>query len=480
MELREVVPRVVRVLDAPASVTLPELHHLLQAAIGWTDSHLHQFVVPPLDGSAAATGARTSKSSGGDELAEEPEGAVASLRARLGEPEPVEVTTVYSQRLDDGFESDVPWWREADETGVRLRDLPERFVYAYDLGDGWEHDVAVLGRGGERVGLVSGEGNCPPEDCGGPFGYAQLLAARDFSWPAAVASARGHLRVVSPDGVEGRVGGLAGTGIDAGHDVGEGSGPAGGVEQTLIAQAREELATGDPEWVEQLRAAAGDIRPFDAVRVDQLVEAVAGAVPDSVRLLLQLCGTGVKLTAAGRLPTPLVRAVQEQRPAWAWDERPVRSEDDLIPLAVLHGLLRQVGILRLSRGRLGPIKAVTGPDGDVEIVRRLRSFWPERDFRTLLVTEALVDLVARGPRSAQDLADQALPLFESRWSGASGPVTAEDLARTLRQSSSELTGLDMIDSDRLFGSTWRAGRSAATLLPGVSALLDLAVEPAPR
>ncbi len=44
--LREVEPTVARVLDVPASATLPELHELLQAAIGWTDSHLHQFVTP--------------------------------------------------------------------------------------------------------------------------------------------------------------------------------------------------------------------------------------------------------------------------------------------------------------------------------------------------------------------------------------------------------------------------------------------------
>ena len=44
--LAEVTPTVLRVLDVPAACTLPELHDLLQIAIGWTDSHLHQFVVP--------------------------------------------------------------------------------------------------------------------------------------------------------------------------------------------------------------------------------------------------------------------------------------------------------------------------------------------------------------------------------------------------------------------------------------------------
>jgi hypothetical protein len=38
--MRDVEPEVARVIDVPAA-TLPELHDLLQAALGWTDSHLH-------------------------------------------------------------------------------------------------------------------------------------------------------------------------------------------------------------------------------------------------------------------------------------------------------------------------------------------------------------------------------------------------------------------------------------------------------
>jgi Plasmid pRiA4b ORF-3-like protein len=44
--LCDVDPALARVIDVPAAVTLPELHDLLQAAIGWTNSHLHQFVTP--------------------------------------------------------------------------------------------------------------------------------------------------------------------------------------------------------------------------------------------------------------------------------------------------------------------------------------------------------------------------------------------------------------------------------------------------
>ena len=125
--LREVAPTVQRVIDVPAAITLDELHDVLQLALGWTDSHLHQF--------------RTDDA-------------------------------VYSISIDEWDEED-----QTDERGVRLSALPPRLAYLYDFGDGWTHDVEVLGAGGDAAGCVDGEGACPPEDCGGPYGYAELLTA---------------------------------------------------------------------------------------------------------------------------------------------------------------------------------------------------------------------------------------------------------------------------------------------------------------
>lgn len=203
--LREVVPRVERVVHVPASITLDELHEVLQVAIGWTDSHLHQF--------------RTDDS-------------------------------VYTVPFEDWDEND-----EVDERGVRLSTLPARFVYAYDLGDNWKHDVGVLGRGGDQPGCVGGEGACPPEDCGGVGGYADLLEA-------------------------------------------------------LADPLHPEHAS--------MRAWAGDgLRPFNQDATTRRVRDAVGVVPGSVRILLDLLAGGVKLTPGGRLPRAVVRAVQELRPDWS-------------------------------------------------------------------------------------------------------------------------------------------------------------------
>jgi len=393
VELRDVVPRVVRVLDVPATVTLPELHDLLQVAVGWTDSHLHQFLTGP------------------------PMHARPRGPARPRDPE----TVVYMPDFGDGFVvDDLIGLRQVDETGVRLRDLPPRFGYAYDLGDGWEHDVEVLGPGGDRVRLVSGEGNCPPEDCGGPPGYEELLAA--------VGGAH------EPDDPEG---------VEAG-------------------------------WLEVLRSRAAEIRPFDLGAVDDVVHRTAGVVPGSVRLLLDLTAGGVKLTPGGRLPRVLVREVQRQRPDWNPWGKQASVEEDLLPLWALTDLLRRVGVLRVTKGVIAPIKAAQGPDADAQVVRRLRSWMPDETFTGLAVGNACALLAAQGPTPLGKLATELHGQLGDGWGTTAGnPVQARDVEHILGNLRHELTGLDLIHTGHDRPDTWSAGPSATSLLPRATALADL-------
>lgn len=133
VSLDEVEPTVWRRLLVPGSVRLDKLHHMLQAAMGWTDSHLHCFEI------------------GG---------------VRFG------------MQLDDYPEDEQD---EKTTTVMRAFDGADRGVYEYDFGDGWEHEIVVEARWRTALGLkfgvcLDGQQACPPEDCGGPGGYADLLS----------------------------------------------------------------------------------------------------------------------------------------------------------------------------------------------------------------------------------------------------------------------------------------------------------------
>ncbi|MGW4521094.1 plasmid pRiA4b ORF-3 family protein [Amycolatopsis sp. NPDC004378] len=333
VRLREVQPTVLRVIDIPTCSTLPELHDLLQASLGWTDSHLHQFVTD---------------------------------QATYGVP-------------DDGWDEQDT---QHDETSIRLRDLPARFEYLYDFGDGWTHDIEILGSGGVQPGCVYGEGPCPPEDCGGPDGYAHL---------------------------------------------------------------REVLADPHHDDHDELRSWAGELPDFDHAATDLAIQQTAGSVPDSVRLLLELATPGVTLTPGGRLPRAFVRDVQQHRPHWHpnLNASPAAREDNLVPLVALHDLLRRAGLLRLAHGVLAPTRAAKD---DREIVRRLRSAFPPGEFTTVLSGVTLAVLTTQGPRRLAELAAQVHPLLGHGWASADGaPLTEIDVQLTISRLGADLRGLDLIN-----------------------------------
>lgn len=355
--LSDVDPVVMRVLDVPADITLSDLHELLQAAMGWTDTHLHEYV--------AADHRWTSYH---DEDA-----------------------------ADSGAD---------DEAGVRLRDLGElRFTYRYDFGDDWEHDVHIIGVGAEEPGLRYGEGACPPEDCGGPHGYDRLRAILD----------------------------------DERHP------------------EHDKLR----DWL------GGDLVDFDATHAAVRVTEALGAVPGSVRLLLDLIGDGVELAPGMRLPKVMVRQVQEQRPLWGPRDTPAELEYDLNPLIHLRDLMRAAGLLRVAKGVLRPTKAALS--GDTEIIRRLRTRFPAADPMTTLAGMTIGRLVALGPATVGRLAERVHADLDWTWTYDDHEMTVEDLRLILADAGRAWIALDLVTDD---AGTWSAGPSARTLLPSVPIIAD--------
>lgn len=138
--LNESAPSIWRRIQV-RNCTLDKLHEHIQTAMGWSNSHLHQFKI---------------------------------AGARHGDPE----------LLNDGFED----FDCIDSTVTKIVEvIPEdgkqiSFVYEYDFGDGWEHEVLFEGclraeKGGRYPICVEGERACPPENVGGIWGYSEFLDA---------------------------------------------------------------------------------------------------------------------------------------------------------------------------------------------------------------------------------------------------------------------------------------------------------------
>ncbi|MBS0207775.1 MAG: helix-turn-helix domain-containing protein [Planctomycetes bacterium] len=135
--LRDADPAIWRRIETK-DVTLEKLHELIQTAMGWTNSHLHQFEI---------------------------------AGARYTDP----------RFMKDHFGA-------IDYSNIQISDLVSkhgsklRMGYEYDFGDGWQHDV-VLEKvtesepGAKYPRCIDGERACPPEDVGGVYGFADYVEA---------------------------------------------------------------------------------------------------------------------------------------------------------------------------------------------------------------------------------------------------------------------------------------------------------------
>jgi len=133
--LENAKPPIWRRLLVSADMTLGELHDVIQVAMGWNDCHLHLF------------------ESGGESY---------------GTPHPDDFEDVHDERR-------VMLGKVAPGEKSKLR-------YQYDFGDSWDHSILV-----EKVldpdpsahypSCIKGVRHCPPEDCGGIWGYDSFLEA---------------------------------------------------------------------------------------------------------------------------------------------------------------------------------------------------------------------------------------------------------------------------------------------------------------
>lgn len=135
--LKDVKPPIWRRIQVPSTYSFWDLHVAIQDVMGWFDCHLHEFVIRDINGQSLSFG------------------------------------------IPDELDEDIrPGWRHKISKYMSL--ARPTFEYVYDFGDDWRHKVElekVLPAEPEAVypRCIKGKRACPPEDCGGPWGYQELL-----------------------------------------------------------------------------------------------------------------------------------------------------------------------------------------------------------------------------------------------------------------------------------------------------------------
>jgi len=135
ISLKGFSPKIWRRLLVRSDILLPDLHKIIQTTMGWTNSHLHQFV---------------------------------------------KNQEYFALPSDDDWDA----FPTHDYRKIKLNSLLKRtkdkLTYEYDFGDGWKHEILLekilpFDESLKYPVCLAGKMSCPPEDCGGVWGYSDML-----------------------------------------------------------------------------------------------------------------------------------------------------------------------------------------------------------------------------------------------------------------------------------------------------------------
>jgi hypothetical protein len=318
LDLHGAKPPIWRRLELPGDLTLPRVHDVIQAAMGWYDSHLHRF--------------RTSND----------------------HRSPYFLTDFDLDEGDEGLlENDVRLDQVLASTGDEL-------WYEYDFGDGWDHKLVVeevLDSPPDTVRCTAGRMACPPEDCGGIGGYEEIV-----EWVRS-----GYDDDLLPQGFEDAEHGHSWLPVDWHPDhfdiEGANAALAAAVAEpvTVTAELAELADHLERRGIRALRQLLG--RPFCHGPTD-VSDTEAARLTETYRILLDLIGDGVQLTSAGYLKPALVEQVAERTGISDWWIGKANREDQTYPVAEIRSTARALGLVSVRNGRLAPTVAAKrcGPD----------------------------------------------------------------------------------------------------------------------
>jgi hypothetical protein len=345
LDLVDARPPVWRRLELAGDLTLDHLHQVLQAAMGWSDSHLHSFVMGP------------------------------------GRFDPRRQGFLTDADVEEGEEG-------VHEADVRLdqvvREVGDKLHYEYDFGDGWQHvlkveDVRHRAGTDPRATCLGGARACPPEDIGGVHAYREVVEA--------LAGRADHLSEELserldwlPDDFDPLQFDPEATDADVRDAAEQGRPPVGfdaawarlcapldpavsGVALRLPPDARATVAL----WVGEATAAT-----------EQLDDDVAAHVAAPWQAFLTHVGDGLRLTGAGYLTPATVEhlvAVLDAGGRLGPHADIVfgkgNREEHVRPAGHLWRSAKEAGLLRKSKGMLLPTKVARAVHGDDQALARL-------------------------------------------------------------------------------------------------------------
>lgn len=144
ISLNNISPLVWRRIQVPETYTFWDFHVAIQDSMGWLDYHLHQF---------------------------ETKNPKTGAKEIIGIPEKIYGEIPYDVPTQPGWKLFI-----RDYFSEEYRSMP----YLYDFGDSWHHlieyECILFKRKKQKYPIcLAGERSCPPEDCGGSYGYKDLL-----------------------------------------------------------------------------------------------------------------------------------------------------------------------------------------------------------------------------------------------------------------------------------------------------------------
>jgi len=140
--LKDTKPPIWRRIQVPKKYTFWDLHVAIQDAMGWHDYHLHEFeIVNPLTGTKTIIG-------------------------------------ITKEDEDFADYKTLPGWKQKIADYFLRENQSARYIY--DFGDNWEHEITLEKKLPKENNIIyprciKGKRACPPEDCGGTYGYEDFL-----------------------------------------------------------------------------------------------------------------------------------------------------------------------------------------------------------------------------------------------------------------------------------------------------------------